>query len=91
MRPKSYDISRGEINGQIIGGKIRRGGVSLPPILEDKSSTFWGYEGELFVLKNSGVLCIALEDIAEVDKDSVENLRNLGKIMYLSSFIGEGE
>lgn len=91
MRPKSYDISRGEINGEIIGGKLRRGVVSLPPILEDKSSIFWGYEGELVVLKNSGVICLVLEDIAEADKDTIENLKNSSKIMYLSSFIGKDE
>lgn len=91
MRPKSYDISTGEINGEIIGGKLRRGVVSLPPILEDKSSTFWGYEGELVVLKSSGVICLVLEDIAQDDANTIENLKANNKIMYLSSFIGEDE
>ncbi|WP_086291026.1 hypothetical protein [Campylobacter devanensis] len=81
-----YDIATGKITS-----KIGRGCVEFPPILEDKNSEFWGYEGELVVLKNSGILCLVLEDIAENDKDTIENLKNSSKIMYLSSFIGKDE
>lgn len=87
----SYDISTGKIDGSTIGGKLRRGVVSLPPILEDKNSIFWGYEGELVVLKNSGVICLVLEDIAQDDANTIENLKANNKIMYLSSFIGKDE
>ena len=91
MRPVSYDISTGEINGEIIGGKIRRGVVGLPPILEDKSSTLWGYEGELVVLKSSGVICLVLADIPQDQADTIENLKAVDKVMYLSSFVGKDE
>lgn len=87
----SYDISTGKIDGSAIGGKLNRSVIAHTPILEDKNSEFWGYEGELVVLKNSGVICLVLEDIAEADKDTIENLKNSSKIMYLSSFIGKGE
>lgn len=87
----SYDISTGKIDGSAIGGKLRRGVVSLPPILEDKSSIFWGYEGELVVLKSSGVICLVLEDIAKNDANTIENLKANNKVMYLSSFIGKDE
>lgn len=87
----SYDISTGKIDGSAIGGKLNRSVIAHTPILEDKNSEFWGYEGELVVLKNSGILCLVLEDIPQDDKDTIENLKNSSKIMYLSSFIGKGE
>ncbi|MEE3744610.1 hypothetical protein [Campylobacter porcelli] len=83
----SYDISTGKLDGI----KIGRGCVELPPILEDKNSVFWGYKGEIFVLKNSGIIGIVLENIDKNNADSIENLKNSNKIMYLSTFIGKGE
>lgn len=87
----SYDISTGKIDGSAIGGKLNRSVIAHTPILDDKNSEFWGYEGELVVLKNSGILCLVLEDISQDDKDTIENLKNSSKIMYLSSFVGKDE
>ena len=87
----SYDISTGKIDGSVIGGKLNRSVIAHTPILEDKNSEFWGYEGELVVLKNSGIIGIVLENIDKNNADSIENLKNSNKIMYLSSFVGNGE
>ena len=87
----SYDISTGKIDGSAIGGKLNRSVIAHTPILEDKNSIFWGYEGELVVLKSSGVICLVLEDIAKNDANTIENLKANNKIMYLSSFIGKDE
>ena len=87
----SYDISTGKIDGSAIGGKLNRSVIAHTPILEDKNSIFWGYEGELVVLKSSGVICLVLEDIAQNDANTIENLKANNKIMYLSSFIGKDE
>ncbi|CUU92037.1 hypothetical protein [Campylobacter hyointestinalis] len=73
---KLYDITTGELKSRVT-------------ILNDKTSLWMPIKGEVAILKDSGVMIVAI-DSATTQK-SVSELKNDGVVLYGPTFIGNND